>query len=406
MDKKRIIFIILFVLVVIGLGFAMYKVFFAKPATTPTTQTTPGAVAPGAGAFPEAGAGVPGAPSQGEGILPPSALRPGETFRPGEEVGVESRIVETSVTGANSTSGGSVQFYNDTDGKFYRLASDGTPVELTDEVFFNVDEVEWSPNDDEAIIQYPDGSNIYYNFQTKKQVTLPKHWEDFTFSPAGDKIAAKSITLSPENRWLVASDPDGSNVKFLEHLGNNANKVKVDWSPNRQVVALSQTGAPLGADRVEVLLVGQNGENFKSIVVEGRGFQSKWSSQGDQLLYSVHSARSNFRPELWVTNASGESIGTNRRPLQLNTWAEKCSFQDERYLYCGVPNTLEVGTGFQPTLADTVPDTLYKIDLQTGSKTPIELDQTHTIETVSVSEDGRSLVFTDKNQDGLFRVEL
>ena len=189
-------------------------------------------------------------------------------------------------------------------------------------------------------------------------------------------------------------------------MGNNANKVTVDWSPNRQVVALSRTGAPLGADRQEVLMVGLNGENFRSLIVEGRGFQSQWSTAGQQLLYSAYSARSEFKPELWITDAVGDSIGANRRPLQLNTWAEKCAFANERTLYCAVPNRLEIGAGFQPTLSDNTPDTLYKIDLNTGLKTPIQLDTAHVINKVFVSPNGRTLHFTDKAKDGVFEVGL
>lgn len=409
MDKKRLVFITLFIVAVIALGYGLYRVFFAKPkaplAAPGVPATGESAVPPGG--FPTAGAGErrPGeaaAPS----ALPTGAERPTDTFRPAPPAAQEQKVVETAVVDPTVTADGNVQFYNQNDGKFYRLAADGQAQELSDEVFFNVQNVEWSPNQNEAIIEYPDGANIFYDFQTKRQVTLPKHWEDFSFAAAGDQIAAKSIGLSPENRWLVAADPDGENVQFIEPLGNNANKVIVDWSPSRQVVALSRTGQPLGADRQEVLLIGQHGENFRSLTVEGRGLQSQWSTEGNQLLYSVYSARSEFKPELWITAAIGDSIGANRRPLQLNTWAEKCAFANERTLYCAVPNRLEVGAGFQPTLADSTPDTLYKIDLNTGLKTPVQLDQAHVIEKIIVSPDGRSLNFTDKASDGVFRVNL
>ena len=404
MDKKRLVFIIIFIVAVIALGYGMYRVFFARP-SAPSAPLTEGPAGPGA--FPTAGAGErqPGE-AAGEGALPTGVERPIDTFRPAPAAAREAKVVETAVIDPTVTPGGNVQFYNQNDGKFYRLAADGSSQELSDEVFYNVQNIEWSPNQNEAIIEYPDGANIYYDFATKRQTTLPKHWEDFSFSAAGDQIAAKSIGFSPENRWLVAADPDGANVKFVEPLGNNASKVTVDWSPNRQVVALSRTGAPLGADRQEVLLVGLNGENFRSLIVEGRGFQSQWSTGGQQLLYSVYNANSEFKPELWITDAAGDSIGANRRPLLLNTWAEKCAFVNESALYCAVPNRLEIGAGFQPTLADNTPDTLYKIDLRTGRKTPVQLDSAHVIDKIFLTPDGRGLHFTDKASDGVFQVNL
>ena len=103
----------------------------------------------------------------------------------------------------------------------------------------------------------------------------------FFFSSQSDKIAAKSIGLAPENRWLITSDPDGKNVSYIEHMGENAHKVIVDWSPTRQFVAMSLTGEPLGEDRQQVLFIGQNNENFPSIIVEGYGLETKWSPTGD-----------------------------------------------------------------------------------------------------------------------------
>ena len=209
-----------------------------------------------------------------------------------------------------------------------------------------------------------------------------------------------------ENRWIIASDPDGSNIQFVEEMGNNQDKVTVDWSPNEQIVALSRTGNPLGSDRQEVLLIGKNRENFKSLVVEGRGLQSEWSTEGKQLMYSVHSKRSEFKPELWIVEAEGNNIGNNRRPILLNTWADKCTFASERFVFCGVPRNLPFGSGLQPTLADNTPYDIYKIDLQNSRKSRITLDNFHVVDKVFASEDGKTIQFTDIQQDGLFRVDL
>ena len=61
-------------------------------------------------------------------------------------------------------------------------------------------------------------------------------------------------------------------------------------------------------------------------------------------------------------DATPDTIGQNRKPLNVNTWADKCVAADERFVYCGVPDSLETGTGFAPQLADYVRDDLFKID--------------------------------------------
>ncbi len=408
MDKKRIAIIAIFIIVTILLGLALYFVFFAKkPAVQPTVPG--GQVTPSGTTFPSSEAGV--ATGEGElapGVLPTSQTTPGSSFVQGQVTTAEkeTKIVDSSILDPVINSQGNAQFYNKNDGKFYQVLSDGTVRALSDKVFYNVEKVTWSPNDNESIIEYPDGSNIYYNFQTQKQVTLPKYWEDFSFSKEGNKIASKSIGYSEENRWLITSNPDGGEIQYIEPLGTNGDKVTVDWSPTRKIVALSETGDPLGADRQEVLLIGLNGENYKSLTVEGRGMESQWSPTGQQLLYSVYNSANEYKPQLWIVNADGDNIDTNRRALSINTWANKCAFSGDRYVYCGVPNELPVGAGFEPNIADNIQDTIYRIDLQTGNKIPIETDEAHVIDQIFVSADGTKINFTDKNQTGLFSLDL
>jgi len=407
MDKKRILYIILFLLVTIGFAFAIYYVFFApkKQATQQTgqTQTT-------TGQFPTSGEGQPTQTTgQGTTSLPGSGTVTsplGDTTGQQETTPIVNKVIDTPLSNVNTDGGQSAKYYNTIDGKFYRLRTDGNVEPLSDNTFFNVSDVTWSPAREEAIIEYPDGANIYYNFDTNTQVTLPSHWQDFSFDKTGNEIAAKSIGFSEENRWLVVSDPQGNTITPVEPLGQNADKVIVDWSPKGDVIAISRTGEAISADRQEVLLVGQHGENFKSLIVEGRGLETKWSPTGDTLLHSVYSARNGYVPELWIVGASGDSIGAGRKLLGVNTWADKCTFADSRYIYCGVPTSIESGSGFVPALADNTPDNIVRIDTQTGLKQPIESDGTHTIDNLFVSEDGSTLYFTDKNQSGLFSISL
>ncbi|MFZ2190487.1 MAG: hypothetical protein WA057_04010 [Candidatus Magasanikiibacteriota bacterium] len=408
MDKKRIILSLLFILLVIAIGYLIYVVFFQKKPTTYLPQTTTPTTT---GQFPQTG-NADKKPSttdqQGNGSeLFPTTEDTGTKISQTEQVFTnKTQILDVPLSNLSSNEAGGTNFYNQIDGKFYRINKDGKVEALTDKVFYNVQTVAWSPKNDEAIIEYPDGANIYYNFETKKQVTLPKHWQDFSFSSQDEKITAKSIGLSPENRWLITSDVDGNNIKLVEPMGENADKVIVDWSPNNQIIAMSLTGESLGMDRQEVLFVGQHGENFPSTIVEGRGLETKWSSDGNNLLYSVYNARNDYKPELWLVKSDTESIGKGRRLLNLNTWADKCIFADEKTIYCAVPEKLEKGAGFAPSLADTTADVLYKIDVNTGLKSQIPLDQDYYINSMSIDKNNNKLYFTDKNKNGLFEIPI
>ncbi len=416
MDKKRIALIIGFILFSIGMAYAIYFVFFRK-APPPTSDTGTQIETGGQVGFPNINNGTPNQDNgTNNGEIPPVGTVTGPIGGVDANTGLPlnqpnftservTKIVDSAVRGVN-TAGGNTKFYNSEDGKFYRLDASGVAVPLSDQTFYNVQKVTWSPTGNNSILEYPDGSNIFYDFNTKQQVTLPRHWENFSFSPQGDQVAAKSVGLAPENRWLISSAPDGSSVRLIQPLGNNADKVTVDWSPNRQVVGMSKTGEALSDDRQQVLLLGQNQENFKSLIVEGRGLETKWSKSGSKILHSVYSAASDFKPELWISDGTPDTVGGNRKLLGVQTWASKCAMADDRFVYCGVPELLNTGAGFAPAVANNTPDKLYKIDTATGLKTDIPLDDIHTIDTITLSEDGQTLYFTDKAQSGMFQVKL
>jgi hypothetical protein len=302
------------------------------------------------------------------------------------------------------SSGSTVQYYDPLDKKFYRLDDNGAPQAISDKPFYKVDKVSWSPDRNKAILEYPDGSKNIYNFSDQSQVSLPKHWQDFQFSPSGEQIAFKAIGYEPENRWLSIMNADGTGAQNIEKLGANADKATVNWSPNRQIVATFQDGADY--NRQEVFFIGTNHENFKSMLVEGRGFQSKWSTTGNELLYSVYSDFNNYKPSLWITNANGDTIGQDTEPLQIDTWASKCSFASDKLLYCAVPRSLADGAGWLPPETLDTPDDVYAIDLETMAKSLVIAEGNYNMSNLIITKDGNTLYFTDNKTGGLYKLPL
>ncbi len=403
LQTKKILLIVGLLGIAILIGYGFYRLF---QSTNPLQKSPGGDIGVSTGTLPISGNRTITTSTGGGTGLPTANFIPnvgGENYYQAKPV---NRVTNDYVIAPSLNNNGSMRYHNAADGKFYRIQSDGSIKALSDQTFYNVKKVTWGKTKDIAVLEYPDDSKIVYNFETQKQVTLPKHWEEFSFSNDSEEIAAKSIGLSPENRWLVTVKNDGTGTKTVEPMGNNSDKVTIDWSPSRQVVAFSQTGQPLGSERREVLMVGLNGENFKSTIVEGVGFEPQWSPTGKKLLYSVYSSRSDYKPELWVVNSYGDEIGSNRQTLKLNTWAHKCSFSDDNYLYCAVPKNLPSGAGMAPTLANGVYDDLFRIDLNTGSKIPLSLGGDYQIENISFDQGNKKIFFTDKFQSGIFEVKL
>lgn len=391
---KKLLLVGGFIVSVFVIAFALYALFFQPAPPEPTVEE-------------EAGISTGQLPSSIEAeIRAREEAEAGEASGRLEEADEVARggLTQTTelTTGAiyNTTLGGDGQtlnYYNASDGRFYTIDENGNVVALSDTQFPDAENVEWNKDSNKALVEFPDGSNVIYNFDTEKQVTLPAHWEDFDFSPVADEVIAKSIALDPQNRWLVITSDDGSQTTSIQALGENENKVDVNWSPNDQVVAFASTSNAIqgGLDRNVIYPVGKNKENFKGLVVEGLGFDSLWSPNGRQLLYSVAGDYSQNKPLLWIVDATSSTMGDNRRSLSLNTWVDKCTWSSSSVIYCAVPLELPPNAGLQRSIYDNEPDALYKLDLSAGTSTLVAIPVEETaMNNLQVSGDGSILYFT------------
>ena len=379
LSVKRLLVLFIFLVTAVLLGFGLWYVFF-RPVSL-TTETP---------ALPEASYALPRAGnSSGTNILitaPGSLPQAGysqtiteEKNQPKEKAdGLQTTLIAQNITRPISVSPqnqGVVRYYDESEGKFYYALPDGGKAAISEKVFFHVKDVAWGKRSDKAILSFPDGSKLFYDFTNDVQASLPSYWEDIEFSPQDEQIVAKSLGRSRSNRFLITANPDGTESKAIEELGDNQSKVQVSWSPNDHVIAFSHTGDPIGQDREAVLLIGKEHENFQSLITDGRGFIPNWSPSGNILAYSVYKSTTGYRPLLWVSGAASNNVNAGRSNFNLFTWADKCAWQSERTLICGVPIELGEGAALQRELFDTGPDVLYRIDITTGRVTvlgPIE----------------------------------
>ncbi|MFH1253201.1 MAG: hypothetical protein V1664_02615 [Candidatus Uhrbacteria bacterium] len=405
--QKKILLILAFVISVIGIGTLLYFMFFAPSSgqiSGPIDGITGGNIT---GQLPSAQTGTPTAittPSETTENLPEAA----EIANGGL---TKTNILTTgSVSGTSlSLDGKNMNYYDTKDNRFYTINTDGTYTKLSNKQFPDAENISWNTGGDKAVIEFPDGSNVVYDFTSEIQVTLPKHWEEFEFSPANDEIIAKSIGLDPDSRAIVVSNDDGSQVRAVQALGENADKVQINPSPNDQIIAFSDTGDVQvgGLDRRMIIPVGKNKENFKGLVVEGLGFEAIWNTRGSTILYSVYGSFSNNKPLLWVVDGSANSLGGNRRSLGLNTWVDKCVFTDATTAYCAVPQDLPNNSGFQPSMYKNTSDDVYKINLTSGSSNLIARPAESTcLKNLFISDDGSTLYYSNALNNRLEYIKL
>ncbi len=407
MDKKRLILGILLLVCSAGIAFALYFFFFrANP--IPLAQRTNVKSVPSE--LPDSGIATNKPPSKSvvDAIRPEEISDVAVTDYTSPVKTVQSTVVSDTTLGLTiAQNGKGISYYNADKGQFFRMDDTGIATLLSDQQFFNVQSVAWSPQQSKAVIEYPDGFNVLYNFETKKQTTLPAHWSKFEFSKSGEQISAFSEGIHRSQNWLVTTDGNGNNAKGIEPLGDNAKKVIPAWSPDSQIVAFSKTGDPVGGEANEIYLIGQNGENFKSLIVDGYKFEPKWSNDGHSLMYSTHSSINDNKPLIWVVDANGSEVGANRRELGISTWAHKCTFDSNNSLICAVPNELPRGAGFAPEIADSTPDTFYKIDTITGLKSPLPIPENSVNATeLQVSQDGQFLYYKNRFSGAIEKIKM
>ncbi len=404
--KRKLLLVGIFVAVAVAFAFALYYVFFRGPVATlpggtlPPTSTKPG------GSLPS---------SLNSGIRQPSTttetgLAPGTITTPPSPTNAKVTTVSTGsvLSPELSSDGKGLNYYNPNTGQFMRVNADGSVQALSDKIFYNVSSVEWSPRQTKAVLSYPDGSKILYDFDAAKQTTLPSHWQQFSFSPKTDQMAFMSIGGDSSSRWLAIANDNGSGARAIEPLGDNANKVLVSWSPNDQVIAFAGTPSTPGTfNDQEVLLVGKNGENFKSLHIDGINFVPNWSPDGNYLLYSTVGTADEYKPKLWITRGTPDAIGQGKTSIALNTWADKCSFQNATTVYCAVPTELPQGAGLLREIANTTPDNIYRIDLSTGSTTLVATPETpQTIDSLIIPADGNAVFFRNAQTGQLQEITL
>jgi hypothetical protein len=408
MNTRRIILISLFVLFVVGAAILIYVVFF-RSITTPGQNTNQNV---NGGTLPSTNINV-NRPTGTNGNIPVSNTNGGTSI---SNINV-SAVADGGVTKVNtvvaantknvtlSPNDDTLRYYDPVTGTFYETNQDGTNTrELASQLFPNAENITWSNDANKAVIEFPDGSSIVYDFNAQKQYTLSKDTEDYSFDPTGSQLAYKYVPENVEERYIVTSNIDGSNTKFIEAIGDEAANVDVSWSPKADVVATFRKSADSTSQ--EVYFIGLNQENFKSAITEGRGFTGKWSSTGEQMIYSVYSAGTNYNPELYIMNSSGDSIGSGRTDLGLQTWPDKCTFSGTT-LYCAEPSFLSPGSGLYPDQAASSSDRFYQIDALTGTSRLIANPNISvSAKNLYVSSDGKRLFFTNSRTGALESILL
>lgn len=390
-NQKRLLGLFALLLGTVGMGLFLFWLFTSVPLIHEEEVIIPPTEEEVVGGLTESDLAeerVPGVIEEGEAALPSAVAEGAETLT--------QQLTSSKIMAPTLIDGTGIAFYNPLDGRFYKIDETGELVAMSLAQFPQAETVVFADTADKAVIEFPDGSNIIYDFDTEEQTTLPSHWSDFDFSADGEEVATKSLGLDSSQNSLVITSSDGSQTHVITPLGSNADKVTVNWSTNNNVVGFSQTGnTSLGFGRYELYIIGSDGQESGNLIVEGGNFSAIWSPTSSKILYSVSWSANNDRPSLWVANGTG-TIGSNRINLNVETWVEKCTFKNDTTVICAVPDTVTNGSGMDHRLVEAT-DSVYEININTGVKKLVgypvlDMQMSH----LFISDDDSILYFTDQ----------
>lgn len=412
---KKIGLVILFIAVAVLLAIALYFTFF-RPTPSPVVVVPPPTFPGGLPTIPGGGVVTPGGEVLPPGVLPPSVgivvppvvgvapIPSISTTAQGGQV-APRKVVDSGAAFVNLASDGqSVNYYDSSTGLFSKINPDGSLSLISSQIFRDVSNATWAPSSDKAVLEFENGTKMIYNFATKQSYSLPSQFIDFSFSPDSKNIAAKDMKTNEEERWLVTVDERGGNKQFLEHLGDNADRVKVQWNPNDQIVGTSAKS--IDNERSEVIFLTKDGTKLGKAIVQGRDLRYDYSQDGNKMVYSVWNPNSNFLPTLWITSTNPNNIDQGRVSTGLNTWADKCSYFKNSTIYCAVPKQISQYSGILPANNDS-PDDIYQIDPDTGESLKIaEPVFPVQIKNITVSTDGKTLYYTEQDSGAVNKINL
>lgn len=413
---KKLILIILFIIISIGLAFLLYFIFFAsKNEVIPIgqkQQQTQG------GEFPVAGSGSGQKIGTTDGISVSSDIVGQDNLENQIEASggviVQAReIVNKNILKVKDYSNPNqgIVYYDDINQSFYKVSDNGVINKLSDRKFYAVKNATFSSTKNQAIIEYPDNKKVLYDFDKDEFIArFPEEAIDFGFSNDGDKLSYKWIDYYENNNYLVTSNPDASNFKFIRPIVDQAKNIDNVWSPDGEIMATFRKQYDL--ERQEVYFINENNKDFRSLLVDGVNFKGVWNTKGDKILYSVAEVRKNFLPMLWIANGQSDGLGYGKMSLGISTWVDKCSFskKEDSIVYCAVPDELPRGSGLNPDIVSDVVYSIYKINMQTGNSEivsqPIVDGDRVSIDKIYITQNDSSIFYTDSANGYLYQLGL
>jgi hypothetical protein len=333
---RRTLIITGIVLVVLGIGVAIYFIFFARPAVT----VAPGTTLPGAGqTTPTTGGTGTNAPGTGSPItVAPRLVQISKgPVVPGEVV------VDKKPANASSTPETTVRYIERQSGNVFSYSvGSQTLTRTNNKTLPGIQSAMWLPNGSVAFVRYLSGTDS----STINTYALSATSSDGFF--LAQDLA--DIAVSSTSILTLASGANGSVASLQNTNGTHATPVftsplsvlRISYAGKGQYLAFSKPSGNLSGDAFLI----DNAGYFSRIAGPRNGLVALASPLGKWVL--VSSSRGTTMQTELVNTATNETLS-----LPIATIADKCVWAaDDSAIYCGVP--------VSPPFGVTYPDDWYQ----------------------------------------------
>ena len=324
---KHIIYTVLGLAAVAGLGFLAYVLLF-PPTTQDTTQTGRNRIIGRILDLVIRDNGTPGTGTSTDNTATttlPNGIQPqGNTPAP--------RLVQLTdfaVVGASiGTFGDTALFYKKDGGDLFEVDLDGKNlVQISNRTILGAFQVVWNPTKDAAALFYLDGDTKQGVILsgTSTATVLPPEVNDFSWSPDGKTLAYLVPNENGSNLVIANADVSRASTVFTTPLVDTT----ILWVSDN-VIAF-HTAASRHADGA-IFTYNRRTGAFKRIVGPFQGLMGAWSQDGTRLI-ETHRARGTETKEISLRSASGEILSA----FPVLTTPQKCAWIAVEELYCAVP---------------------------------------------------------------------
>lgn len=395
---RRTLIITGVVLVILGIGVAIYFIFFAKTSVT----TTPGVTFPGAGQG-NGGAGTPsvsGTPTGKPVTIAPRLVKISDgPVVPGEVV-----VNKSGVT-ASSSPETTVNYIEKESGNVFSYTV-GTQAltRINNKTIPGIQSAAWLPSGATAFVRYLSGAN----FETINTYALSASSSDgfFLAQDLTDVAVASTsiLTLASGVNGSVASLANTNGTHPVQVFTSPLSALRISYAGKGQYLAFSK---PSGQLPGYAFLIDPTG-HFSRISGPRDGLVALASPLGKWVLVSSTQGTT-MQMEL-INTATNEVV-----PLPLATIADKCVWAaDDSVIYCGVPMSAPVGATYPDDWyqgAVHFSDRIWKIQVadryaQLVLDFPKEAKSSLDTEAPALDSANTTLVFVNKNDGSLWSYQL